>query len=78
MSDTRKHYDWELADELLTRAKSYRESGPSSEHTATLLERAAGEIERLALVARILRSTLHTIDHAVRNPDTINALLERN
>jgi hypothetical protein len=36
-----------LPEELRERAESYRASGPSAEHTAALLERAADEIDRL-------------------------------
>ena len=38
----------DIITELRERAASYRLGGPSSEHTATLLEKAADEIERLA------------------------------
>ncbi len=36
-----------LSEELCERARSYQESGPSAAHTAELLYRAAGEINRL-------------------------------
>jgi hypothetical protein len=38
-----------LPDELRQRAVGYRVSGPSAEHTADLLDRAAFEIDRLRI-----------------------------
>ncbi|PDT47288.1 hypothetical protein CO661_13990 [Sinorhizobium fredii] len=37
----------DIVERLRERADSYRQSGPSAEHTAVLLEEAAIEIERL-------------------------------
>jgi predicted trehalose synthase len=37
----------DIVERLRERATSYRAGGPSSEHTATILEEAAAEIERL-------------------------------
>lgn len=74
MSD---NHDAELVKTLLERAVSYRNGGGSAEHTAVLLERAAGEIERLGNVCSTLRTAIHSIDRTVRNPDVINALLKQ-
>ena len=38
----------DLVERLRERATSYRTGGPSSEHTAVMLEEAADEIERLS------------------------------
>lgn len=40
----------DIVTELKERAQSYREGGPSSAHTADMLERAALEIEYLRFV----------------------------
>lgn len=37
-----------LSEELMERARSYDQSGPSAEHTADLLRRAALRIDRLS------------------------------
>lgn len=37
-----------IVEILRDRAESYRQGGPSSEHTASILDEAASEIERLA------------------------------
>jgi len=40
-----------LSDELMERARSYEQSGPSAQHTADLLRRAALRIDRLSSIA---------------------------
>jgi hypothetical protein len=42
-----------LAERLRERAESYRMGGPSSEHTAAMLDDAAAEIERLQEVTSV-------------------------
>ena len=44
-----------LVDELKERAASYRLGGPSSEHTALLLEAAAAKIEYLEALVEMER-----------------------
>lgn len=53
--------------DLRERAKSYREGGPSSEHTAKMLEDAADEIERLRIQRDDLVSFLAGISRQAEN-----------
>jgi len=48
----------DITTELRERAASYRAGGPSAEHTAALLEKAAHEIEKLrdAVQAHVMHS----------------------
>lgn len=47
-----------LVDELRERAASYRLGGPSSEHTALLLEAAAAQIEYLKALIEVKQETI--------------------
>lgn len=53
--------------DLRARAASYRAGGPSSEHTAKMLEDAADEIERLRIQRDDLVSFLSGISRETEN-----------
>lgn len=68
----------DIVDKLLDRAKSYRASGPSAEHTAALLEEAAVKLKFLMILhddmadeIELLRAALREIEgmipHAIPN-----------
>lgn len=55
-----------LSEELCERARSYEQSGPSAKHTADMLWRAAGEIDRLkAILTNLHNRSRHEFSAAV-------------
>lgn len=59
----------ELVERLRNRAESYRMGGPSSEHTAALLDEAAARIEALEADKARLREALAPFAKAADNFD---------
>ncbi len=50
-----------LVEELRERAESYRLGGPSSEHTALILEAAAAQIEYLRALLEVKNETIEEL-----------------
>ena len=50
-----------LEEELRKRAESYRSGGPSSEHTARLLDAAAAQIDYLKALIEVKNETIEEL-----------------